>query len=145
MGWFMKSFFLKIISICLVFSFWSVSDVHAKPKALKPAPKKVEVIVQNVPDGQVSLVVPLTFDKTIVEITEAMSNVSGGLTVFGQDGVGVIQTNGSLPSQINLSLTFKGLKRGKTNIAAGVVVDKLGGTPIEGATAKTGAKKIKVK
>lgn len=145
----MRSFFLKVFLISLAVLFVSnslfIQNSFAKPKALKPSPKQIIISVNQVPDGQQSLVVPLTFDKTIVEITAAKSDLSGALTVFSQDGVGVIQTNGNISSMLKLTVTFKGLKRGKTDISTGAVVDKLGGTAISGATALTKTKKIKVK
>lgn len=145
----MRSFFLKAFSISLAILFISnslfIQDSLAKTKALKPSPKQIIVSVDQIPDGQQSLVVPLTFDKTVVEVTAAKSDLSGALTVFSQDGVGVIQTNGNISSMLKLTVTFKGLKRGKTDISTGIVADKLNGTPISGATALTKTKKIKVK
>lgn len=145
----MRSFFLKTFSILLavlfVSNFLFIQDSSAKSKALKPSPKKIKISVDQVPDGQQSLVVPITFDKTILEITQASSDLSGALVVFSQDGVGVIQTNGNIASMFNLTVSVKGLKRGKTDISTGAVVDKLGGTAISGAIAQTKTKKIKVK
>lgn len=135
----------KLTILLVLISLLSMPFALAKPKKLNPAPKKITVSVSQIPSGQVALVAPLTFDKTLIEISEAMSNVSGALTVFSQDGVGVIQTNGNLPSSLNFVITFKGLKRGKTDITTGEVVDKIGGTPISGATAESKTKKIKVK
>lgn len=141
----MKSFLIKILSFCIIANSLFIQNAEAKPKTFKPAPKKILISVDAVPDGQQSLVVPLTFDKTVLEISEAKSNLSGALTVFSQDGVGIIQTNGNISSMFNLNVTFKGLKRGKTAISTGAIVDKLNGTPISGATAATKTKSIKVK
>lgn len=145
----MKSFFRKSIFVFIVVTFVSnflfIPSSFAKPKALKAVPKKVIVSVDQIPENLVAFVVPLTFDKNIINIADATSNLSGALVVFSQDGVGVIQTKGNLPSMFDFSINFKGLARGKTTILAGEVVDKLGGTPIEGVVAKAKVKKIKVK
>lgn len=148
----MKSSFLKTLSIftvvLLVSSFLFAPDSFAKAKkskSLKAAPKKITISVDQVPENTVSLVVPLTFDSNIINIASVSSSSDGALVVFNQSGVGLIQTSGNLPSMFNVIVNFKGVKRGKTNIANGEVVDKLGGTPIEGAVATTAVKKIKVK
>ncbi len=123
----MKPSFLKILSIFiavfLIASFLFAPDSFAKskPKTLKTTQKNIVISVDQVPENTVSLV------------------------VFNQSGVGLIQTNGNLPSMFNLTVNFKGLKRGKTDVTTGEVVDKLGGTPIDGAVATTKTKKIKVK
>ncbi len=149
----MKPPFLKTLSIftaaLLIFSFLFAPDSFAKskakPKSLKVAPKQMVVSVDQIPENTVSLVVPLTFDSNIVNILSVSSSSDGALVVFNQNGVGLIQTSGNLPSMFNLIVNFKGVKRGKTNISTGEVVDKLGGTPIEGAIATTKTKKIKAK
>ena len=145
----MRAIFKKLFPIfaivLFVFNFLLLQESFAKPKSLKVAPKKITVSVDQVPDNLVSLVVPLTFDTSIVNISAAGSNAGGSLVVFSQGGVGIIKTNGNLPSMFNLTVTFKGLLRGKSSISAGEVVDKLGGMAIQDAVAITKTKKIKVK
>ena len=143
----MRSFFVKAVLFFVIvgFSFSFATDSFAKPKSLKAVPKKVLISVDQVPENLVSLVVPLTFDANVVNILSAESNSKDSLVVFSQNGVGIVQTTGNLPSMFNLSVTFSGLKRGKTSISTGEIVDKLGGAPIEGAVARVKVKKIKVK
>ena len=103
------------------------------------------ISVKQVPEGTVGLVVPLSFNANFVNISSVGSDSDGALVVFSQGGVGIIQTNGNLPSTFRLTVIFNALQRGKTKITLGEVVDKLGGTAIPGAIAKTKIKKIKVK
>ncbi len=141
----MKSFFAKTLLLSLLVNLLCIPVSFAKPKKLKPAPSKTEVIVDGVPDGTLALVVPLVLDSSVVEISSATSNVGSALVVTDKTSVGILQTSGSLPSMINFSVSFKGLKRGKTTVSAGEVTDKKGGTAISGVTATSSAKKVKVK
>jgi hypothetical protein len=139
-----KALFVFLAILCIS-NFLVVPEAFAKPKTLKTTPKSVLIIVDQIPDNTISFVVPVTLDKTIVNISAAKSDSTGSLVVFSQDGVGIIKTNGNLPSSVKFTLTLKGLKRGKTDFSVGQVVDKLGGSAIDGATVSTKVKKIKIK
>lgn len=147
----MKPFFVKALSIFALAVFISAfifapdSLAKKKPKVLKARPGDAVIFVEQVPGGLMGLVVPVSFNTAIVNILSAETDAESSLVVFNQEGVGLIKTEGDLPSTFSFTATFKGLKKGKTTFSLGEVVDKLGGTPIEGAVASTTVKKIKVK
>ena len=145
----MKPFFVKVFSIfvtiLLVSNFLFTQDAFAKKKELKTVPSIVVISVEQIPDGTVAFVVPLSFKTNKVNILSAESNSDGSLVVFSQEGVGIIKTDGNLPATVELSVTFKGIKKGKTKLSLGQAVDKLGGAPIEGIVATTTVTRIKVK
>lgn len=147
----MKPFFVKALSIFATAVFISAfifapdSLAKKKPKVLKARPDNAVIFVEQVPGGLMGLVVPVSFNTAIVNILSAETDAESSLVVFNQEGVGLIKTEGDLPSTFSFTATFKGLKKGKTTFSLGEVVDKLGGTPIEGAVASTTVKKIKVK
>lgn len=138
----MKSFFLVVL---LASSFLLAPGAIAKKKELKVVPSTVVISVEQIPDGTVAFVVPVTFKTKKVNILSAESNANGSLVVFSQEGIGIIKTDGNLPSTIELTVNLKGVKKGKTKLTLGEVVDKLGGTPIPGVTASTTTQRIKVK
>lgn len=146
----MKSFFIKVFSVFVAvlllsnFLFFT-QDAIAKKKELKPVPSTVVISVEQIPDGTVAFVVPVSFKTNKVNILSAESDSTGSLVVFSQEGVGIIKTDGNLPTKVEFTVTFKGIKKGKTKISLGQVVDKLSGTPIEGIVATTTVKRIKVK
>ncbi|GEM_PF-6000639 len=139
-----RKIFLGLL-ILLAFNFLFAPESFAKPKKVKVSPSSIVISVDQIPDGLRSLAVGLTFKTKFVNISAVESDLEGSLAVFGQNGVGVIKTDGNLPAMFNFTVTFKGLKRGKTTILTGEVADKIGGTAIQGAVAETKAKKIKVK
>ena len=142
---FPKKAFVIFTLVLFFFNCLHIPSSFAKPKSLKAVPKKTIISVDQVPENLVSLVVPLTFDTNVINISSASSTVDGALIVFGQNGVGIVQTSGNLPSMFNVTVNFKAIQRGKTDISVGEIVDKIDGTLIEGAFAKSSAKKIKVK
>ena len=139
-----RKVFLGLL-ILLAFNFLFTPESFAKPKKVKVSPSNIVISVDQIPDGLKSLAVGLTFKTKFVNISAVESDLEGSLAVFGQNGVGVIKTDGNLPSMFNFTVTFKGLKKGKTKILLGEVADKIGGTAIEGAVATTTTKKIRVK
>lgn len=139
-----RKIFLGLL-ILLTFNFLFVPMSFAKPKKIKASPNSIVISVDQIPNGLKSLAVGLTFKTKFVNISAVESDLEDSLAVFGQNGVGVIKTNGNLPTMFNFTVTFKGLKRGKTTISTGEVADKIGGTVIEGAVATTTTTKIKVK
>jgi len=146
----MKSYFRKMLLVLMAVLFASAflfaPDSLAKKKKPKVArPNNAVIFVEQVPGGLMGLVVPTSFNAAIVNILSAETDAESSLVVFNQEGIGLIKTDGDLPSTFSFTATFKGLKKGKTTFSLGEVVDKLGGTPIEGAVASTTVKKIKVK
>ena len=137
--------FVGLFMVLLALNFLYSSASFAKPKKIKVSPASIIVSADQVPENLKSLAVPLTFKTKLVNISAVESDVEDVLAVFGQNGVGVIKTTGSLPSMFNFTVTFKGLKKGNTKISVGEVTDKIGGTAIEGAVASTTATKIRVK
>lgn len=147
----MKSFFIKVFSVFVAvlllsnFLFFTQDAIAKKKKELKPVPSTVVISVEQIPDGTVAFVVPVSFKTNKVNILSAESDSTGSLVVFSQEGVGIIKTDGNLPTEVEFTVTFKGIKKGKTKLSLGQVVDKLGGTPIEGIVATTTTTRIKVK
>ena len=135
----------KFLVVCGVVLIASVLLAESSFAQFKVSPKKIKIIVKKIPADTVSLAVPLTFDTEIANISSVTTNVNGALAVFGQNGVGVVQTEGSLPAKVKFTVNFEGLKKGKTKITSGPVSDKIDGEPIEGAKAKVRKKKLKVK
>ncbi len=134
---------LFVLVLVLTFPLSSVSA----GKELKVSPGRIRINVKNVPEGLSSLAIPLTVDATIVTIKRATSTVNGALVVFGSnsEGVGIVDTKGSLPSKFSISVEFNAVSQGETNVSAGEAVDKIGGEKIEGVVIKSPIKTLKVK
>lgn len=109
-------------------------------------PSQTIISISGVPINTASLAIPITLDTSIVTLGSPTSSVSGTLIVAGSrsEGIGIINTNGSLPSSFTITVPLVGIMAGSSMLSVKNALDMLGGSIINGVSASTNVNSINV-